>query len=445
MAKKGIFYSPPRGMRDMLPDEHSVASYIKKVIRYRCRQSGIRRITTPIFERSVLVEHLPKGPEWGQKVTFNLNGGGTNELLLRAGFMWGVWRAYLTNRMAEEPQPQELYALDLCFATEVKQGNLLVKQYLGFDIEIMGEEDPALDAQLLKLWQTVCEDVGMKSDLKIKLSKIGNQDTREQFKHELEQYYLGKERSMCAQCKQNADGKNFLPLLVCSEEDCQILAKLAPKLEKYFTPELKEFYQNTDDYLQALSVDYEWVDNLFPTNYDFFQPLYGEIFLSEKKIGYIGHYQNVLAEGEDTGISGRSLFINLDEVINIMRHSNIFIPFKDNIHVYVAQLGSEAKKKSLELLYQLRNHGIKAIGSMGKGSMQEQADIAYKFRIPYCVLIGRMEVEENTVIVRDMKTGKREAVAWDTIDEYFLSRIPAVELDRVKMEKTITGARMLED
>ncbi len=232
VAKKGIFYSPPRGMRDMLPDEHSVASYIKKVIRYRCRQSGIRRITTPIFERPVIIENLPHGPEWGHKVTFNLAGNVTNDLVLRSGFMWGIWRAYVTHRMVDDPQPQELYALDLCFATEEQQGNLLVKQYLGFDVEILGEEDPALDAQLLKIWQTVCDDVGMKAELKIKLGKVGNQETRAQFLQELEQYYLGKERSMCPNCKQDAEHKNFLPLLTCAEEDCQILAKLAPKLEK---------------------------------------------------------------------------------------------------------------------------------------------------------------------------------------------------------------------
>lgn len=435
VVKKNTFYSLPRGMRDILPDEHSVASYLKKVIRYRCRQSGIRRITTPIFERSVILEHLPSHTHWGERVTFNLEGGQTNELVLRNGFMWGIWRAYSTHKMAEDPEPQELYCLDLCFATEHQQDKFLVKQFLALDIEIMGEEDPALDAQILKLWQTICEDVEVGKSLKIYLSKVGNTEVREKFFVELEHYYSGKERTLCPLCKEALEKKNWPAVLTCKEEDCQILAKLAPKLDKHFTPELKEFYKNLEDYLGALEVQFEWQEHLYPTEYSFFQPLYGEIFLEEQRVGHIGHYQNILATEEELGIHGRSLFLNLDEVIKFMQIKNVFVPFKDNIHVYIAQLGPEAKKKGLALLYHLRNHGIKVIGSMGKGSMQEQVDIAYKFRIPYCLLLGRMEVTEDVVLVRDMETGKRQSVPMNDIVAYLLARIPAVQLDRVRPDQ----------
>ncbi|MBI4835679.1 MAG: ATP phosphoribosyltransferase regulatory subunit [Candidatus Abawacabacteria bacterium] len=417
-------------MRDMLPDEHNVASFLKKVIRYRCRQAGIRRITTPIFERPVILDSLPQA-KWGERVLFNVAEGKSNELVLRSGFMWGIWRAYITHKMSEKPQPQELYALDLCFATEWQQEQLLVKQFLGFDIEIIGEEDPALDAQILKLWQTICSDIGIVNCLTVKLSKIGDVEARQKFAGEIEQYYLGKERSLCSVCKGNLIEKKFFSLLSCPEEDCQILAKLAPRLEKYFSPDLKEFYQNIEEYLEALEVKYEWQDYLFSDTYSFFQPLYGEIYLDQKKVGHIGHYQNILAVDEENSIAGRSFCLNLDEVIKVMQEKNVFVPFKDNIHVYVAQLGPEAKKKGMALLYQLRDQGIKVIGSMGKGSMQEQVDIAYKFRIPYCVLLGRMEVNEDIVLVRDMKTGKRQTVPMNQINDYLLERIPAEELDKV--------------
>lgn len=427
-------------MRDILPDEHSVASYVKKVIRYRCRQSGIRRITTPIFERSMIVDDLPRNTHWGEKVTFTLDGGLTNELILREGFMWGIWRAYSTHKMAEDPEPQELYSLDLCFASERQQDKLLVKQFIGFDVEIMGEEDPALDAQILKLWQTICEDVGIGQNLCIHLSKVGNVEVREKFFSDLEQYYSGKERSLCSGCRSALEQKNWSAVLTCKEEDCQILIQLAPKIEKHFTPELKEFYHNLEDYLIAMEVHYQWQEHLYPTEYKFFQPLYGEIFLDTQKVGHVGHYQNILAQPDEPGIHGRSLFLNLDEVIKFMQIKNVFVPFKDNIHVYIAQLGPEAKKKSLALLYQLRNHGIKVIGSMGKGSMQEQVDMAYKFRIPYCLLLGRMEVTEDIVLVRDMESGKRQSVPMADIAAYLLARIPPIQLDKVGADQRANEA-----
>jgi len=43
-------YQTPKGVHDILPEDHEYYTYVKKVIRHRCRQSGFRRITTPIFE-----------------------------------------------------------------------------------------------------------------------------------------------------------------------------------------------------------------------------------------------------------------------------------------------------------------------------------------------------------------------------------------------------------
>jgi len=436
VAKKKVYFSPPRGMRDMLPYDHSFASFIKRVIRYRCRQSGIRRITTPIFEKPIILQNLPQA-HWGERALITYPNGENNDLLLRNNFLLGVMRSYITHKMHTEPQPVELYALDLCFHTETKvvQGvsQNYLHQFLGFDIEIIGEDDPALDAQILKLWKTICEDAGIGVALHIRLSKIGDIESRTQFIADLQQYYSGKERSLCDRCRENLHTKP-LALLSCEEEDCKILAKLAPKIDQYLSSDVKEFYLHLEEYLEALGVDFEWQENLFPEDISVFQPLYGEIYLDKKKIGYTGHYSRLLAEEGFDGLSGRSLFINLEDVIEFMQDQKVLVPFKDNIHVYIAQLGPEAKKKGLSLLYALREQGIKAIGSMGKGSMQEQVDMAYKFKIPYCLLLGRMEVQENTILIRDMKTGKRETVPFAKVIDKLLQKIPAAELDKVKKE-----------
>src|SRR3989338_5750431 len=40
----------PQGIHDILPKDHEYFTFIKKVVRHRCRQAGFRRITTPILE-----------------------------------------------------------------------------------------------------------------------------------------------------------------------------------------------------------------------------------------------------------------------------------------------------------------------------------------------------------------------------------------------------------
>ena len=46
IAEEEFFPTSPEGMHDILPDDHEYFTYMKKVVRHRCRQAGFRRITT---------------------------------------------------------------------------------------------------------------------------------------------------------------------------------------------------------------------------------------------------------------------------------------------------------------------------------------------------------------------------------------------------------------
>ena len=43
-------FQTPKGVHDILPNDHDYHTYIKKIVRHRCRQAGFKRITTPVFE-----------------------------------------------------------------------------------------------------------------------------------------------------------------------------------------------------------------------------------------------------------------------------------------------------------------------------------------------------------------------------------------------------------
>jgi len=43
-------YQTPKGVHDILPEDHEYYTFIKKVVRHRLRQAGFKRISTPIFD-----------------------------------------------------------------------------------------------------------------------------------------------------------------------------------------------------------------------------------------------------------------------------------------------------------------------------------------------------------------------------------------------------------
>ena len=54
--------------------------------------------------------------------------------------------------------------------------------------------------------------------------------------------------------------------------------------------------------------------------------------------------------------------------------------------------------------------GIDVYESLGKDSLRAQLKIADKIASPLALIFGQQEVFEQTIIIRDMKTGAQETV-----------------------------------
>jgi len=86
---------------------------------------------------------------------------------------------------------------------------------------------------------------------------------------------------------------------------------------------------------------------------------------------------------------------------------------KDHVDVFVAQLGPDAKKKSLKLIESLRDLGIHTVGALGEASLKSQMRLADKFEARYTLLMGQMEVKANTIILRNMEKGQQDQIPFD--------------------------------
>jgi histidyl-tRNA synthetase len=96
-----------------------------------------------------------------------------------------------------------------------------------------------------------------------------------------------------------------------------------------------------------------------------------------------------------------------------MEQVGITPPNKDHVDVFVAQLGPEAKKKCLPLVSKLRDLGIHTVGALGEASLKSQMRLADRFQAKYTLLLGQMEVKENTIILKDMTAGKQKQIPFD--------------------------------
>jgi len=413
-------YQNPKGVHDILPKDHEYHTFIKKVVRHRCRQAGFKRISTPIFEfTDVFARSIGDSSDIVRKEMYTFEDRKGRSLTLKPESTAGVVRSYLQNGMANWPQPVELYYIEPHFRYDRPQKGRF-RQFWQLGMEIIGESDPALDAQLIFLAHKILDDLGIAGLFTIQLNSIGCAKCRGEYLQILRDYYYGKERSLCVDCKVRLE-KNPLRLLDCKQEDCQILAQIAPKLQDYLCNECKEFHAEVKEYLEELQINYvdnpslvRGLDYYTKTVFEFWDRTEG----AQNAIGGGGRYDGLveIMGGQETPACGFAA--GIERIIDNMKREKIMVPRKDDLHVFVAQLGKEAKKKCLPLIADLREAGIKTMGALGKGSIKVQLRLADKFRVPYTIILGLTEVREGTAIIRDMKVGTQKTVPFDkAVDE----------------------------
>lgn len=422
----------PKGTHDILPDDQLYFTFIKKVVRHRCREAGFRRITTPHFENVELFTHgLGNSTDVVEKEMFVFESKSGKKLALKPEGTAGVVRAYLQHGMQQLPSPVALYYVEPHFRYSRPQKGRY-RQFHQFGFELIGESDPAIDAQIIYLAYKINQDLGIAEKLNLQINTIGCSDCRKKYKEELINFYTGKERSLCEDCK-NRLNKNPLRLLDCKEEDCQIIASMAPKLSNVLCEGCKEHYNLLKEFLDELNVPYtenqslvRGLDYYSRTVFEFWSKSDG----SQNATGGGGRYDGLveLMGGQDTPAIGYAA--GVERTIEYMKESGIRPPNKDRIHVFIAQLGHIAKKRSLSLLNELREKGLNVVGSAGKASIKSQMRVADRLKAKYALILGQIEVQEGTIILRDMDKGSQETISIEGISDLITEKIGVNKLDK---------------
>jgi histidyl-tRNA synthetase len=210
----------------------------------------------------------------------------------------------------------------------------------------------------------------------------------------------------------------------------------------YLCAECREFHAKFLEYLKEVGLKYventslvRGLDYYTKTVFEFWDAEQG----AQNAIGGGGRYDGLveLMGGQPT--PGVGAAFGMERVIANMKREKIDIPSKDDLHVFVAQLGDEAKKKCLNLIWELRERGIKTVGALGKASMKAQMKLADRFKVPYTLILGITEVRDGTIIIRNMAKGQQRIVPIDAVIDEVVQLIGEEHLDRYSPGELVYG------
>ena len=102
--------------------------------------------------------------------------------------------------------------------------------------------------------------------------------------------------------------------------------------------------------------------------------------------------------------------LGIERIIEVLKLKNIEITPKNKSRLFLIYIGDLAKKKALKIIEMLHENDIGVRESFGKDLLKKQMQLADKAQSDFALIIGQKEVYEETVIVRDLKSGMQEAI-----------------------------------
>jgi len=404
-------YRAPRGTSDILPREQAYWRYIEQKVVDVCQLYGYQRIDAPAFEDTGLfTRSMGEGTDIVEKEMYTFKDRGGNKITLRPEGTAPVCRAYLEHGLHNLPQPVKLYYIASIFRYERPQAGRY-RQHHQFGYEAIGDDDPALDAEVIDMaWQFFLS-LGL-HHLSLQLNSIGCKQCRPQYLTALKDYYANYTHDLCSDCKTRLK-RNPLRLLDCKKPLCQQIATSAPRSIDYLCPQCDEHFNQLKNYLSLLELPFE-INHCLVRGLDYYTKTIFEIQHAaegaQSTLGGGGRYDDLIEEvgGKPTPAVGFAA--GIERIILNLKKQDLAIPPLPQPQVFIAYVGDEAKGEAIKLAARLRRAGIGVIEAIGSKSLKAQLRQANTLGARHTVIIGDQEVKSGTVILRDMTTAQQKTV-----------------------------------
>ncbi len=274
----------PRGTHDILPAEQPLWNRVTGEIERLCSLYGYRAIQTPVFEDTALFARTSgEGSDVVQKEMYTFADRSDRSLTLRPEGTAPICRAYVEHGLHRDPQPAKLFTIASMYRYGAP-GRGRYREHWQASVEAIGSDDPAIDAELIQLYDTLLRRLGV-TRYELELNSIGCRECRPAYLAELNGWLATNRDRLDAETLRKADTS---PLRVfdnyqAKPEGVRAALDEAPKIGDSLCAECAERFAAVRADLDATGVDYtlaptlvRGLDYYSRTTWEFVGPLDNE-------------------------------------------------------------------------------------------------------------------------------------------------------------------------
>ncbi|SKB79353.1 histidine--tRNA ligase [Maribacter arcticus] len=449
--------SIPKGTRDFTPSEIAKRNYIFDTIKKNFQTYGFQPIETPSFENSETL--LGKYGEEGDRLIFKILNSGDfiskvddvtyssknstsiapkiTEKALRYDLTVPFAR-YVVMHQNELDFPFKRYQIQPVWRADRPQKGRF-REFFQCDADVVGSDSLLQEVELIQLYDGVFSDLKLEgatikmNNRKIlagiaevigakhllidftvaldKLDKIGEDGVKkEMLAKGISEEAIEKAAPLFEPQGSNVDQLNRLDnLLKDSEEGQKGLEELRFIMETISTLGLQS---------AKLAIDVTLARGL---NY-----YTGAIFevsapegVAMGSIGGGGRYDDLTGIFGLKDVSGVGISFGLDRIYLVLEELNLFPEAVDkSLDVLCLNFGAKEALVSLKLVTELRKRGVMSDLYPSDVKIQKQFKYANNRKVPYVILLGAEELENNSFVVKYMESGDQITYALSEVDKF---------------------------
>jgi histidyl-tRNA synthetase len=416
-------FQSPKGTRDVLPDEQPYWHLVEETLNRIVRIYGYERLDLPVFEETALYQRgVGAGTDIVEKEMYTFKDKGGTLLTLRPEFTAGVMRAYLENGLSSQSRPLKVWSIGPVFRYERPQAGRF-RQHTQFNVEAIGETDPALDFEIMSVAHHLYQELGFRN-LEFQVNSIGCPKCRPGYLHKLSLYYRDRTDEICGDCKRRLT-QNPLRLLDCKNPSCQPVIDRAPAISESLCSECAGHFATLRMYLEDHERPFR-MNHRLVRGLDYYTKTVFEVWAED-----IGAQNAVCGGGRYDGLAeaiggpatpGVGFASGIERIVLALKRQASGGPARRTPAVYIAHLGKEAERKAVGLLSALRAEGVEAVMGFGERSLKAQLREANTRGAKYAALLGESEMAQGAIQVKSMSDGSQVTLRWDDFVSHILRR-----------------------
>ena len=442
-------YNVVKGTRDFLPEQMNKRNYIFNTIKKVYQLHGFSQIETPALEN--LSTLMGKYGEEGDRLIYKvLNSGNflekidlnkeldykklTNKISEK-GLRYDLtvpFARFIVNNRNNITFPFKRYQIQPVWRADRPQKGRY-REFYQCDADIIGSHSLLNEVELCEIIDEVFSLLGLKIELKINNRKIlaaiaeliGKPDKIVDITIAIDKLEkIGYDKvieELLERGLTNEDVEKINPILNLKgsiDEKIFSLKKLFSdsQIGQKGISELEEVFQNVKLLNLRLDLDF---DITLARGLNYYTGAIFEVKCKDVKMGSIvggGRYDNLTGVFGMPDVSGVGISFGADRIYDCLEELNLFPDqISASTTIIFANFGTQEAKQCLQYAKILRSKGIKTEIYPEEVKLQKQMKYANDKKIPYVALLGQKEIDEGTIVLKNMISGEQSSVTIDQI------------------------------